>query len=510
MLLWATQSVAQPGRAKVTVERSSPYEAARTFTLASESANYQPEVLVQTIDFRNVKSDKKRAELTRNFQMVIHGRGLVVDLDRIPRDPDYYDSTLNGHIYLPFPNTEPRIRLEKKGPEWRISSETVDHIDEMFAELYPYGIDRIIDFMPHDWPKILGLETWKLLGLLILLSTGVIIGWVVVRPVLLLLNVVVRRSRVLEAPQEITRRVRKPLMYTIAFMIVDLGLPMLQFTAGVSRPIIFVVKGLIMVSALFTFLRLSDLLWKRLRLRAEATESPLDDALVPLAEKTFKFLATLVGLALLLQSWDFEITALVAGVSIGGLAFAFAAQDTIKNVFGSAMIFVDKPFQIGDFIRAGDIEGQIESIGFRSTRVRTPSNSLVTVPNGSLADMNVDNLGLRSYRRYRTMLGLQYDTPPEKMEAFIAGVRRIVNDHPLVLKDESMTHIYFNEFQDSSLAILVWLYFDVRAWPEELKAREELNFAFLRLAAELGVSYAFPSRTVYLEGGSDLLSKERN
>ena len=141
----------------------------------------------------------------------------------------------------------------------------------------------------------------------------------------------------------------------------------------------------------------------------------------------------------------------MATLSIGGLAFALAAQDTIKNFFGSLMIFVDKPFQVGQWITAPGIDGTVEEVGLRSTRIRTFSNSLIYVPNGKLADATIDNHGLRAYRRFSTQLAITYDTPPELIEVFVEGLRKIVLDHPTTWKDNF--HIYMNDLNSHSLDI---------------------------------------------------------
>ena len=133
-----------------------------------------------------------------------------------------------------------------------------------------------------------------------------------------------------------------------------------------------------------------------LKRRAEKTVSTLDDQLIPLLRKFLKAVVLVLGAVWILSRLDFNVTALLAGVSLGGLAFALAAQDTLKNMFGSLLIFLDKPFQVGDWIQADSIDGTVEEVGFRSTRVRTFANSVIYVPNGKLSDMMVNNMGMRN------------------------------------------------------------------------------------------------------------------
>ncbi|MDH5610267.1 MAG: mechanosensitive ion channel family protein, partial [Cyclobacteriaceae bacterium] len=188
---------------------------------------------------------------------------------------------------------------------------------------------------------------------------------------------------------------------------------------------------------------------------------------------------------------------LLTGLSIGGLAFALAAQDTIKNFFGSLMIFIDKPFQIGDWITSGDIDGTVEEVGFRSSRVRTFRNSVMYVPNGKMADSLIDNHGLRQYRRFFTQIAITYDTPPELIDGFVEGLRKIVLSHPDTRKD--YYNVFLNDLGPSSLNIMFYIFFEVPDWTAELKARHEVLLEIIRFAKQLGVHFAFPTQTLHVE-----------
>ena len=157
---------------------------------------------------------------------------------------------------------------------------------------------------------------------------------------------------------------------------------------------------------------------------------------------------------------------------------------------------LDRPFEIGDWIVTGGVEGSVESVGIRSTRVRTFYNSLITVPNSQLISAVVDNMGARRYRRYKTMIGVAYDTPPEKIDAFCAGIRELIRRHPYTRKD--YYHVYFNEFADASLNVLLYCFHEAPDWGTELRERHRLFNDILRLARQLGVEFAFPTQTVHL------------
>jgi MscS family membrane protein len=294
------------------------------------------------------------------------------------------------------------------------------------------------------------------------------------------------------------RRTAKPLTLGVGSEFSQLALVWAGLNAqahAIAIQILDIISALFFVVAAY---KLTDLVALRMRQRAATTKSMTDDALVPLLDKALKVLVIVVGLLLAMQSLGFNITALLAGVSIGGLAVAFAAQDTIKNLFGSVLILMDKPFQIGDWINVDGRDGEIEEIGFRSTRLRTFENSVVIIPNGRLADLTINNMGLRRVRRYRTMLGVQYDTSPERMEEFIRRIREAITEHPATVKDNDKLLVNFYSYESSSLTILVNAFFEVQDFQSELKARQDLNLSFMRVAAELGVVYAFPTQTLHI------------
>jgi MscS family membrane protein len=194
---------------------------------------------------------------------------------------------------------------------------------------------------------------------------------------------------------------------------------------------------------------------------------------------------------------DVDVGSLLAGLGIGGLAFALAAKDTLANLFGSLTIFTDRPFQIGDYVVVAGVEGSIEEVGFRSTRVRTGADSVVTIPNSAIANSTIDNLGRRRCRRYRTQLGLTYDASPDQIEAFVEGIRASILSSPFTQKHRF--DVGLHSFGPSELNIFVNLYFDVAGFSDELKGRHHIHLEWLRLAKRLGVGFAFPTQTLHLD-----------
>lgn len=230
--------------------------------------------------------------------------------------------------------------------------------------------------------------------------------------------------------------------------------------------------------------------------RASQKIPRLDSYLLPLIRKTARVLVVTFGTLMTIQVLGFNVISIMAGLGIGGLALALAAKDTAANLFGSMMILIDQPFRIGDVISTSDVEGVVDGIGFRSTRIRTFYNSVVSVPNSIMANQNIDNLTSRRVRRVRTVLGVTYGTAPKKMEAFLEGVKNILKANPKV--DPENYHVYFQNYGPSSLDVLLYFFIQTDNYGEELSVRQNVFMEILRLAEKLNVDFAFPTQTVHV------------
>ncbi len=285
----------------------------------------------------------------------------------------------------------------------------------------------------------------------------------------------------------------------VAFWIL---LALLGLSQGVHDSLRIAASFAAAVAGIWAAYRLVDLFCGHLEARAKRTTNKFDDMLVPLLRRTLKIFVVIVGIVFLASQWTNEVWGVVAGLGIGSIAVGFAARDSIENLFGTFTVLLDKPFEIGDWILVGKIEGTVETVGFRSTRIRTFYNSVITVPNRTFISTDVDNMGRRKYRRIKTMLGLTYDTPPGKIEAFCEGVRQIIRSHPYTRKD--YYHVYLNAFGPSSLDVLLYCFVETPEWATELREKHRLFADILSLADELGVSFAFPTQTLHVAKPEDL------
>ena len=226
--------------------------------------------------------------------------------------------------------------------------------------------------------------------------------------------------------------------------------------------------------------------------------SYLLDILFLLIRKSVKTFVIALGIIFIGDSLTLDMKGLLTGLGIGGIAFALAAKDTISNIFGSLTVLLDRPFSIGDWVLIDDnIEGTIEMVGLRSTKIRTFYDSLISLPNGRLTNAHIDNYGKRTFRRYNSKIGLEYNTHPSKVEAFCDGVKEIIHKHPYTRKD--YFHVYFNGFGESSLDILVYVFWKVPDWSKELEEKHKFLLAILELGNDLGIGFAFPTRTLHIQ-----------
>jgi len=231
---------------------------------------------------------------------------------------------------------------------------------------------------------------------------------------------------------------------------------------------------------------------------AAATESTIDDILAPLVGKTLRVFIVVIGAILILQNLTgVEIGPLLASLGIGGLAVALAARDSIANFFGTLTILFDKPFQVGQRILIDGNDGVVETVGFRSTRIRTLTGHLLTIPNEKIVNSTVENIGMRPHIRWLTNITITYDTPAEKVERAVAILEEILDNHEGINADFP-PRVYFNGFNDWSLNIMVlaWYhpanYWDMQAW------LQRTCLEILRRFNQESIDFAFPTQTVHL------------
>lgn len=236
--------------------------------------------------------------------------------------------------------------------------------------------------------------------------------------------------------------------------------------------------------------------------RAGHTATAMDEMLAPLIRKSVRITIFMLGLLQVITMLSNKsMTSVIAGLGVGGLAVALAAQETIKNYFGSILIFADKPFEVGDRILVDGFDGPVEKVGMRSTRIRTLEGHLVTIPNGILSNKSIENIGKRNSIRRILNLGITYGTPPDKVDRAVKILREILDKHEGMPADLP-PRIYFSDFKDSALNLNVTYWFQPPDYWRFMEFNEKVNREILRRFNEAGISFAFPTTTVHLAGKS--------
>jgi MscS family membrane protein len=231
----------------------------------------------------------------------------------------------------------------------------------------------------------------------------------------------------------------------------------------------------------------------------------IDPILIPFVSKALRFIIIAISFSIIAQEFNYDVNGFVAGLGLGGLAFALAAKDAIGNLFGGLIIITEKPFSIGDWIMTPSVEGTVEDINFRSTKVRTFSQALVTVPNATLANENITNWSQMGKRRITFHLGVTYDTPKAKLEKTVNRIRFLLSNHQDIHPDTIF--VTFDRYNDNSLDIFLYFFTKTTVWEQFLKIKEEINFAIMEILEEEEVSVAFPSRTIYISSQAEAISK---
>ncbi len=482
---------------ELTYSLQSPRATVQTFLNYLQEDNFHPDIAAKTLNPQTVDGEEAE-KLVVKLKQVLDGSGTLVYYDEIPDNNNYVDSAANKSRFLLAKNEFPDIYLEKFEGKWYFSPRTIDRIPDLHETVYPFGTDKLMDILPKlGNQKFLGLHAWQHISLLLLIIICVIIHKIFTLIFDYIIFKVLNKKGYERVAHNYILPVARPFSLAIIVGMLIIFVPVLQLPITVNHYLVMFLKASVPLFGTIMVYKFVDILGEYMMKVAVKTESTMDDQIVPILKRVIKIFVMIVGFLLILSQLHFDITALLAGISIGGLAFALAAQDTIKNFFGSLMILFDKPFQIGDWITAGDIDGTVEEVGFRSTRVRTFRNSLITVPNGKLADMSVDNHGLRQYRRFSTNITVTYDTPVHLIEAFTDGLKKIVEEHPKTRKD--FYNIYFNNMSAYSLDIMFYIFFEVPTWGEELEHKEEILISIMKLAKSLGIQFAFPTQTLHME-----------
>ena len=446
-----------------------------------------------------------REELARRLRAVIARRGKL-DLSKVSENAtgnlaDGLPASLEkvGTVLEPDGLTEPlRMSRGKADGTWRFSSSSVAKIDAWYAALPDrFLIERLPVWLQRPGPGDVPLWQWLALALATL--TALFVGFVASSLLRRLLARLFGRTRT-SWDDRLLFRLRGPITVFITLSLVRASLPFLYLYEWADDLAQRTLRGLFLATLLWTFWRLVDvaaeLAWDARWSRGHAASR----ALIPLARRVGKAAVAIAAALVFIATLGYSVTSLVAGLGLGGLALALASQKTFENLFGAFALGVDQPFREGDFVRVDDVLGTVESLGLRSTKIRTLDRTVVSIPNGKLADMRVETFAPRDRLRLACTLKLEHGARADQLRAVIAGVEGALRAHPK-LWPEGVT-VRLKEIADSSLDIEVAVWFDTNDWNEFMLIRQDMLLEFMAVVEASGCSFAFPTRKVQLVADS--------
>jgi MscS family membrane protein len=494
------------------LQLKNPRDTFRTFV--EEMEHFEDggaELVLRTMDLAGLGPavQQDEAALMAQYLEQIVGRIGSILYQEIPNHPDernpyvHFRHVAGDIVIAPYPN-------EEGAPEWRFTADTLRHLRSLYAAIEDMSVApgmlpakassvyfSVREVLRKNAPSLLHrlgpLEGWQWLSIVLFLGTSIFLAWLLTA---VTLRVVKRRQSWALAFS--SRRARRALVWPLRITFVGcfwylkvggLGLPEIA-----SAPVRGIAATLAIVAGVW-------LIYRGLGLAGAHSNRALGTAgqqavLTSLIFGVLRILVIVAGVLMIADAWSLPYTGVLAGLGIGGLAFALAAQPTLQNMISGFTLYADCPLSVGDFCRYGDRIGTVEQIGLRSTRIRSPDRTVVSIPNSEFANLQLENFAKRDRMLLLTTLGLRYETTPDQLRFVLAELRRLLIAHPKV--DPDPARIRFTGIGAYSLDVEAFAYVSTSDWNEFLAIREDIYLRILDIVTECGTGFAFPSQTNYL------------
>lgn len=488
--------------AQTSVSPASPRAALQSFLRLAEASDW-----VGAAEYLSVPAAERdrSAQLARRLKSVLDQR-LAIDVRTVSGAVvgDTTDGDIGGDrigLITSVNGHEDPVRLVRLsapssgGPvRWVFSQATVGFIDGWFENLgAPWLRERLPRTLMREGP--FNVYYWQWIGLGLAIPVVLLLAWGLGA---LLRNVLGRIARhtVTEWDDLLLEHLRGPFRLWAASLAIGPLLSLLDLNTRVAGFFTSLTRGLVLISIFWGLLRIIRLAQERVANAAWATgQGTQARTLVPLLGNFLRVTLAIIALLVALAQFGYPVGTLLAGLGIGGIAVALAAQKTVEHLFGSVSLAADNAFRVGDWVRAGTSEGAVERIGLRSTSLRTVDRTVVRIPNGRLADERIETFGERDRILLRTDIDLTYTTTPEQLERIRDALEASLRAHPLIFADVVRVNVV--AFTDSAIRINVVAWFLTTDYQEFLRIRHEMLITFMRIISDNGSSFAFPSRTIY-------------
>lgn len=470
----------------------------------AKAANY--------LDATRVPGDP--AELARQLRIVLK-RTMFIDLDALSNStdgkrgdglPDDRDKvgTIDTESKGAIDVLLQRVSREDGDKVWKFAAVTVAQAGPLYAR---YGHGPLEQVLPDVFFEIelLDIALWQWAAILLLVALAWIVSWFITYAIFRTAGKLVARTAT-RVDDQVLDVAAAPARLAIGLLVFRVGLTPLGLDPTTIHFAGMILGALFIVTAAWVASRLADALTGVVQDTLVARGLGSGVGLVPPGRKLVKFVISLVATIAVLDTFNFNVTALVAGLGVGGIAVALAAQKTIENLFGGLTLYVDRPVRVGDFCKWDDKVGTVEEIGMRSTRIRTLDRTVVSVPNADFATTQIENFAKRDRIRLTTIIGLRYETSPEQLRWILVEIRKLLYSHERVLADPA--RIRFVGLGAYSLDLEIFAYVNTSDWNEFLEIREDIYLRTMDIVNASGSGFAFPSQTLYL-GKDDGLNEER-
>jgi MscS family membrane protein len=487
-------------------DRGTPRRTVEGFRRAVRAHNYQR--AAEYLDLQRLSAEEARIlgpQLARHLKIVMDQQ-MPIDVERLSDSPSGYledglppDLEELGRIETP--ERPVHIRLQRVPREdgvriWKLSAASVEAIPELYRR---YGYGLFGEAVPRvlNETDFLGTTLRQWVALPILVGVGYGLGVLITS-----LGVRLLRRRRSELASVLHRFVAGPVQLLVMVLFLSVGHRFLQPSVIMDRILTAAEQIALIIAIAWIILSVVESVEESIRSQALRRGRTVLLPLLPVVRKTTKiFIATFAGLAVL-HSFGVNVITVLAGLGIGGIAVALAAQKTLENFIGSITLYVDQPVRVGEVCRFGGTIGTVEEVGLRSTRVRTRDRTMVTIPNATFSSLEIENLARRDRFWYHPTLSLRYETSPDQLRYILVEVRRLLYAHPKV--ESTSARVRFVGFGSSSLDLEVSSYVNVTDGTEYLEVAEDLNLRLMDIIAAAGSSFAFPSQTTYIEQGIGL------
>src|SRR4030095_9545264 len=367
-------------------------------------------------------------------------------------------------------------------------------IDRMWRD---FGDGPLSERLPEPFFDIrfLDVQLWQWIALILLLLASVLLAWLLTAPLLRLARAIARRTST-PVDDVVADLIVGPIRLAVGTAVFLSGIYPLWLPLRAHRFVVALGTGLITIAFTWFMLRLIDAMARVMMHRYLARGQLAATSVVPLARRALKVFVGLVALLGVVQNLGFNVTGILAGLGIGGLAVALAAQRSIENLFGGLSLIADQPVRVGDMCKFGSQQGIVEDIGLRSTRVRTLDRTVVTIPNADFATMQIENFASRDRFLLATTIGVRYETTPDQLRWLLVELKRLLLAHPKVSPDPARVRLV--NFGAYSLDIEVFAYVVTTDVDEFIAVREDLYLRIMDVVAASGTGFTFPSQVEYV------------